>query len=96
MFTLDVWNQIVFTVDFVANKIYCNSKWQCSHCGGGVAYTQAAFNDIRILDRVSARNGKFVIDEFRVYDRIISDIEIATNYNGGLTNNTSITSGILA
>jgi hypothetical protein len=98
MFTLDVWNHIIYTVDFVANKIkgIVNGNVVIAASGSAGVYTQAAFNNIRILDRGSAGSGKLVINEFRVYDRVINDIEIATNYNGGLGNNASITSGILA
>ncbi|MBD1383978.1 LamG domain-containing protein [Mucilaginibacter rigui] len=96
-FVLDVWNHIVFTVDFVANraKAIVNGNVASAISVSVGAYTQAPFNEIRLLDRNSAGSGKLVVDEFRVYNRIISDVEIVSNYNIGLGNNASITEGLL-
>lgn len=56
-------------------------------------YTPAPISSVRINNN-SASSGTMPLDEFRLYDRLISDSEIITNYNAGRGNNASITDGM--
>ena len=59
------------------------------------AYTQQPIREVNVYKSIVKYCGTLPIDEFRLYNRAISDVEIVTNYNNGVGYNASITEDLL-
>lgn len=95
---LNAKNHVAVTYDFingVCSEIY-NGNVALKITSSLGAYVQQPIREVNVYRNLLQYCGTMGIDEFRLYNRIISDVETFTNYNGGVGFNASITDGLLA
>jgi hypothetical protein len=94
---LNTKNHIVITFDIVNNLVSetINGNLAQKTTNPAGAYIQQAIREVRIYSNIVQYCATLPVDEFRLYNRIINNMEITTNYNGGLGFNASTTDGML-
>ncbi len=93
---LNSWNHIVCQMDLASNMYSTVTNGNISSPSAGPLNSNYSgiISNVFVNANVVLSKGNIPIDEFRFYNRLMSSLEIVTNYNSGLGNNPSITEGL--
>ena len=95
---LNSWNHIVFCIDCLSGKGFAvvNGDLQNRAITNDLPhYVPSQIANFRFNARETGEPGNEPFDEYRVYNRVISDEEIRLNYNMGIGDNPAATEGLI-